>query len=96
MSTVCSVHVRGWAGVGACSAEGVGGPAGSACGRLGVRCWAILFRVAPVFVPPHRGADFRYTNFSGGRNLYFTYTHVSGGWGLHFTYTNFRVTGFWI
>ena len=22
MSTVCSVHVRGWAGVGACSAEG--------------------------------------------------------------------------
>ena len=37
MSTVCSVHVGGWAGVGACSAEGVGGPAGSAGGRLGVR-----------------------------------------------------------
>ena len=36
MSTVCSVHVGGWAGVGACSAEGVGGPAGSAGGRLGV------------------------------------------------------------
>ena len=26
MSTVCSVHVGGWAGVGACSAEGVGDP----------------------------------------------------------------------
>ena len=36
MSTVCSVHVGGWGGVGACSAEGVGGPAGSAGGRLGV------------------------------------------------------------
>ena len=36
MSTVCSVHVGGWAGVGACSAEGVGGPAGSAGGRLGL------------------------------------------------------------
>ena len=36
LSTVCSVHVGGWAGVGACSAEGVGGPAGSAGGRLGV------------------------------------------------------------
>ena len=35
MSTVCGVHVEGWAGVGACSAE-VGGPAGSAGGRLGV------------------------------------------------------------
>ena len=35
-STVCSVHVGGWAGVGACSAEGVDGPAGSAGGRLGV------------------------------------------------------------
>ena len=36
MSTVCSVHVGGWARVGACSAEGEGGPAGSAGGRLGV------------------------------------------------------------
>ena len=35
MSTVCSVHVGGWAGVDACSAERVGGPAGSAGGRLG-------------------------------------------------------------
>ena len=38
--------------MGACSAEGVGGPAGSAGGRFGVRYWAIRFRVAPVFVPP--------------------------------------------
>ena len=36
LSTVCSVHVGGWAGVDACSAERVGGPAGSAGGRLGV------------------------------------------------------------
>ena len=36
MSTVRNVHVGGWASVGACSAEGVGGPAGSAGGRLGV------------------------------------------------------------
>ena len=40
MSTVCSVHVGGWAGVGACSAKGVGGPAGSAGGRLGVDYWS--------------------------------------------------------
>ena len=36
MSTVYSVHVGGWASVGACSAEGVGGPAGPAGGRLGI------------------------------------------------------------
>ena len=36
MSTVCGVHVRGWAGMGACSAEVVGGPAGPAGGQLGV------------------------------------------------------------
>ena len=35
MSTVCSVHVRGWAGVGACSAEGVGDGPDPAGGRLG-------------------------------------------------------------
>ena len=39
MSTVCVVRVGGWAGVGACSAEGVGGPAGSAGGRLGIDYW---------------------------------------------------------
>ena len=39
--------------------------------------------------PLHLGVDFRYTNFSGGRNLHFTYTYFSGGRGLHFTYTNF-------
>ena len=42
MSTVCSVHVGGSAGVGACSAEGVGGPAGSAGGRLGVDPWSFV------------------------------------------------------
>ena len=36
MPTVCSVHVGGWGSVGACSAERVRGPAGSAGGRLGV------------------------------------------------------------
>ena len=47
--------------------------------------------VAPVLVAlhPRPGPDFRYTNFSGGRNLHFTYTYFSGGRGLHFTYTNF-------
>ena len=44
MSTVCSVHVGGWAGVGACSAEGVGGPAGSAGGRLGVGGWSFYHK----------------------------------------------------
>ena len=80
MSTVCSVHVEGWTCVGACSAEGVRGTAGSASGRLGVRGGELLFRVAP--------ADFIYTNFSGGRGLHFTHTNFSGGRGLHFTYTH--------
>ena len=44
MSTVCGVHVGGWAGVGACSAEEGRRPAGPAGGRL----WVDLFR----FVSP--------------------------------------------
>ena len=36
MSTVCVARVRGWAGVGACSAEGVGDGPDPAGGRLGV------------------------------------------------------------
>ena len=67
MSTVCSVHVEGWTCVGACSAEGVRGTAGSASGRLGVRGGELLFRVAP--------ADFIYTNFSGSRGLDFIFTN---------------------
>ena len=47
--TVRSVHVGGWAGVGACLAEGVGGPAGSAGGRLGVDAWS--------FGPSRRGSQ---------------------------------------
>ena len=35
MSTVCVARVRGWAGVGACSAEGVGDGPDPAGGRLG-------------------------------------------------------------
>ena len=45
-------------------------------------------RSGPVPLLPPRGADFRYTNFSGGRNLHFTYRNFSGGRGLHFIYTN--------
>ena len=37
MSTVCVARVRGWAGVGACSAEGVGDGPNPAGGRLGHR-----------------------------------------------------------
>ena len=50
MSTVCSVHVGRWAGVGACSAEVVGGPAGSAGGRLRVRDSSGF--VSPPFLYP--------------------------------------------
>ena len=52
MSTVYSVHVGGWAGVGACSAEGVGGPAGSAGGRLGVDWRSFGVRAAGPVPPP--------------------------------------------
>ena len=39
MSTVRSVHVGGWAGVGLCSAEGVGGP---------LSCYLFLFILDPL------------------------------------------------
>ena len=54
MSTVCSVHVEGgWAGVGACSAEGVDGPAGSAGGRLGVDLFCSVSHAAKASKTTH-------------------------------------------
>ena len=42
MPTVCGVHVEGWAGVGACSAEAGRRPAG---GRLGVDACSFVCHV---------------------------------------------------
>ena len=44
MSTVCVARVRGWTGVGACSAEGVGDGLDPAGGRLGHRSRCSAFR----------------------------------------------------
>ena len=44
MSTVCVARVRGWAGVGACSAEGVGDGPDPAGGRLGHHSRSSAFR----------------------------------------------------
>ena len=43
MSNVCVACVRGWAGVGACSAEGVGDGLDPAGGRLGHRSRSSAF-----------------------------------------------------
>ena len=60
---VCHVYVGGCLGVGACPAVGVGNPAGSGGGRLGV----FDFRVcSPVFIVQflYPCPDFSYTFFS--------------------------------
>ena len=75
----------GLAGVGACSAERVGGPAGSA-GRLGVD--GRSYDPSPGPVPP-RPIPTQTFRVAGVCILpIFTYTIFSGGRGLHFTYTN--------
>ena len=51
MFTVFSVHVGGWPGVGACSAEQVGDSAGSAGGRLGGHCRR-YHSASPLFLYP--------------------------------------------
>ena len=48
MSNVCVACVRGWAGVGACSAEGVGDGPDPAGGRLGHHPRSSRYRSAPV------------------------------------------------
>ena len=48
MFNVCVARVRGWAGVGACSAEGVGDGPDPAGGRLGHHSRSSAFRSASV------------------------------------------------
>ena len=48
MSTVCSVHAGRWAGVDACSAEGVGDGPDPAGERLGHHSRSSAFSSAPV------------------------------------------------